>query len=220
MRTFLTIFWGVFAVFTTVATFYVIINYEVQRWKDKQRLREGIYIRRVTRLEALITIFTPVFPCLMFAGHIFFDPESARITIDITALLVSVPFAAYLRYVHVAYVKISSEGVEQRIWFSNPTRYPFNAINRVVYYERSDIDEPDMVGFYAKSGFQIALFDPITHNNYRLLAIVRFRVENERWPDMDNPDDVAQVDFLDRASRTIRYFEDLEKVSGLADVDM
>ena len=186
MRTFLIIFWGIFAALITITTFYVLINYEVQRWKDKQRQREGIYIRRVTRLEVLITIFTPVFPCAMFAGHIFFDPESASITIDITALLVSAIFAAYLRYVHVAYVKISSEGVEQRIWFSNPTRYPFNAINRVVYYEKPDIDEPDMVGFYAKSGFQIALFDPITHNNYRLLAIVRFRIENERWPDMTN----------------------------------
>lgn len=220
MRTFLIIFWGVFAVFTTVATFYVIINYEVQRWKDKQRLREGIYIRRVTRLEALITIFTPVFPCAMFAGHIFFDPESANITIDITALLVSAIFAAYLRYVHVAYVKISSEGVEQRIWFSNPTRYPFNAINRVVYYEKPDIDEPDMVGFYAKSGFQIALFDPITHNNYRLLAIVRFRIENKRWPDMTNPEDVAKVDILDKRGMTISYFKGLKKVTGLADVDM
>ena len=220
MRTFLIIFWGVFAVFTTVATFYVLINYEVQRWKDKQRQREGIYIRRVTRLEALITIFTPVFPCAMFAGHIFFDPESASITIDITALLVSAIFAAYLRYVHVAYVKISSEGVEQRIWFSNPTRYPFNAINRVVYYERPDIDEPDMVGFYAKSGFQIALFDPITHNNYRLLAIVRFRIENERWPDMTNPEDVAKVDILDKRGMTISYFKGLKKVTSLADVDM
>ena len=63
MRTFLTIFWGVFAVFTTVATFYVIINYEVQRWKDKKRRREGIYIRRVTRFEALCLIFVPVRPC-------------------------------------------------------------------------------------------------------------------------------------------------------------
>ena len=220
MRTFLIIFWGIFALLTTVATFYVLINYEVQRWKDKQRLREGIYIRRVTRLEVLITIFTPVFPCAMFAGHIFFDPESASITIDITALLVSAIFAAYLRYVHVAYVKISSEGVEQRIWFSNPTRYPFNAINRVVYYEKPDIDEPDMVGFYAKSGFQIALFDPITHNNYRLLAIVRFRIENKRWPDMNNPDDVARVNELDDRGMTILYFRSREKVTGLADVDM
>ncbi|WP_304024944.1 hypothetical protein [Rothia mucilaginosa] len=214
------IFWSTVTLLTTVAMFYILINYEVQRWKDKQRLREGIYIRRVTRLEALITIFTPVFPCAMFAGHIFFDPESASITIDITALLVSAIFVAYLRYVHVAYVKISSEGVEQRIWFSNPTRYPFNAINRVVYYEKPDIDEPDMVGFYAKSGIQIALFDPITHNNYRLLAIVRFRIENERWPDMDNPDDVAQVDELDERGMTISYFRNLEKVTGLADVDM
>ncbi len=220
MRNFLIIFWGVFALLTTVATIYVLINYEVQRWKDKQRLREGIYIRRVTRLEALIVIFTPVFPCAMFAGHIFFDPESARITIDITSLLVSIPFAAYLRYVHVAYVKTSADGIEQRIWFSNPTRYPFNAINRVVYYEKPDIDEPDMVGFYAKSGIQIALFDPITHNNYRLLAIVRFRIENERWPDMDSPDDVAQVDRLDCAGKTMRYFENLGKVTGLADVYM
>ena len=220
MRNFLIIFWGIFAAFTTVATFYVLINYEVQRWKDKQRLREGIYIRRVTRLEVLITIFTPVFPCAMFAGHIFFDPESASITIDITALLVSAIFAAYLRYVHVAYVKISSEGVEQRIWFSNPTRYPFNAINRVVYYEKPDIDEPDMVGFYAKSGFQIALFDPITHNNYRLLAIVRFRIENKRWPDMTNPEDVAKVDILDKRGMTISYFKGLKKVTSLADVDM
>ena len=214
------IFWSTVTLLTTVAMFYILINYEVQRWKDKQRLREGIYIRRVTRLEALITIFTPVFPCAMFAGHIFFDPESASITIDITALLVSAIFVAYLRYVHVAYVKISSEGVEQRIWFSNPTRYPFNAINRVVYYEKPDIDEPDMVGFYAKSGIQIALFDPITHNNYRLLAIVRFRIENERWPDMDSPDDVAQVNRLDCAGKTMRYFENLGKVTGLADVDM
>ncbi len=220
MRIFLIIIWGIFAAFTTVATFYVLINYEVQRWKDKQRLREGIYIRRVTRLEVLITIFTPVFPCAMFAGHIFFDPESASITIDITALLVSAIFAAYLRYVHVAYVKISSEGVEQRIWFSNPTRYPFNAINRVVYYEKPDIDEPDMVGFYAKSGFQIALFDPITHNIYRLLAIVRFRIENERWPDMTNPEDVAKVDILDKRGMTISYFKGLKKVTGLADVYM
>ena len=220
MRTFLIIFWGIFALLTTVATFYILINYEVQRWKDKQRQREGIYIRRVTRLEALITIFTPVFPCAMFAGHIFFDPESASITIDITALLVSAIFVAYLRYVHVAYVKISSEGVEQRIWFSNPTRYPFNAINRVVYYEKPDIDEPDMVGFYAKSGFQIALFDPITHNNYRLLAIVRFRIENERWPDMTNPEDVAKVDILDKRGMTISYFKGLQKVTGLADVYM
>ena len=213
------IFWSTVALLTTVATIYVLINYEVQRWKDKQRQREGIYIRRVTRFEALMTILTPALPILMAVVYIL-EPGTESMKLGIVGLLASAIFVAYLRYVHVAYVKISSEGVEQRIWFSNPTRYPFNAINRVVYYEKPDIDEPDMVGFYAKSGFQIALFDPITHNNYRLLAIVRFRIENERWPDMTNPEDVAKVDILDKRGMTISYFKGLKKVTSLADVDM
>lgn len=219
MRTFLTIFWGIFAVFTTVATFYVLINYEVQRWKDKKRRREGIYIRRVNQGEALITIFTPVFPCAMFAAHMF-GPESSNMAIEIAALSISVPFAAYLRYVHVAYVKTSADGIEQRIWFSNPTRYPFNAINRVVFYKAAKYEDEDTVGFYAKSGTQIALFSPMPHKNYRLLAIVRFRIENERWPDMTNPEDVAKVDILDKRGMTISYFKGLKKVTSLADVYM
>ena len=219
MRTFLIIFWGIFALLTTVATFYVIINYEVQRWKDKKRRREGIYIRRVTRFEALITILTPVFPGLAYVTEIY-DTGPVNVWVEIAALLLSVLMVGCLRYVHVAYVKLSPEGIEQRVWSANPTVYPLGAIDSVTYYETVDVEDQDMVGFYTKSGKQIAAFGPMTHNNYRLLAIVRFRIENERWPDMDNPDDVAQVDFLDCASRTIRYFEDLEKVTGLADVYM
>ena len=213
------IFWSTLATLITITTFYVLINYEVQRWKDKQRQREGIYIRRVTRLEALIVIFTPALPILMAAVYIL-EPGTEGVTLGIVGLLASAIFVAYLRYVHVAYVKISSEGVEQRIWFSNPTRYPFNAINRFVFYKAAKYEDEDMVGFYAKSGTQIALFSPMPHKNYRLLAIVRFRIENERWPDMDNPDDVAQVDRLDCAGKTMRYFENLGKVTGLADVYM
>ena len=213
------IFWSTLATLITIATFYVLINYEVQRWKDKQRQREGIYIRRVTRLEALIVIFTPALPILMAAVYIL-EPGTEGVTLGIVGLLASAIFVAYLRYVHVAYVKISSEGVEQRIWFSNPTRYPFTAINRVVFYKASNYEDDDMVGFYAKSGTQIALFSPLPYKNYRLLAIVRFRIENERWPDMDTPDDVAQVNRLDCAGKTMRYFENLGKVTGLADVDM
>ena len=219
MRTFLIIFWGVFAVFTTVATFYVIINYEVQRWKDKKRRREGIYIRRANQGEALLMIFTPAFPGLMFVGHIY-GPESLDIATEIAALLLSAMFISFLRYVHVAYVKLSPEGIEQRVWSANPTVYPIGAIDSVTYYETVDVEDQDMVGFYTRSGKQIAAFGPTTHNNYRILAIVRFRIENERWPDMDNPGDVAQVDALDKKGMTISYFRDLEKVSGLADVDM
>ncbi len=213
------IFWSTAATLVTIATFYVLINYEVQRWKDKQRLREGIYIRRVTRLEALMTILTPALPILMAVVYIL-EPGAESMKLGIVGLLASAIFVAYLRYVHVAYVKTSADGIEQRIWFSNPTRYPFNAINRVVFYKAAKYEDEDMVGFYAKSGTQIALFSPLPHKNYRLLAIVRFRIENERWPDMDNPDDVAQVDRLDCAGKTMRYFENLGKVTGLADVYM
>ena len=213
------IFWSTAATLVTIATFYVLINYEVQRWKDKQRLREGIYIRRVTRLEALMTILTPALPILMAVVYIL-EPGAESMKLGIVGLLASAIFVAYLRYVHVAYVKTSADGIEQRIWFSNPTRYPFNAINRVVFYKAAKYEDEDMVGFYAKSGTQIALFSPLPHKNYRLLAIVRFRIENERWPDMDSPDDVVQVDRLDCAGKTMRYFENLGKVTGLADVDM
>ena len=213
------IFWSTLATLITIATFYVLINYEVQRWKDKQRLREGIYIRRVTRLEALMTILTPALPILMAVVYIL-EPGAESMKLGIVGLLASAIFVAYLRYVHVAYVKTSADGIEQRIWFSNPTRYPFNAINRVVFYKAAKYEDEDMVGFYAKSGTQIALFSPLPHKNYRLLAIVRFRIENERWPDMDNPDDVAQVDRLDCAGKTMRYFENLGKVTDLADVYM
>ena len=219
MRNFLIIFWGAVALFTTVATFYVIINYEVQRWKDKKRQREGIYIRRANQAEALLMIFTPAFPCLMFVGHIY-GPDSLDIATEIAALLLSAMFLSFLRYVHVAYVKLSPEGIEQRVWSANPTVYPLGAIDSVTYYKTVDVEDQDMVGFYTKSGKQIAAFGPMTHNNYRLLAIVRFRIDNDRWPDMDNPDDVAQVNLLDCAGKTMRYFENLGKVTGLADVDM
>ena len=219
MRTFLIIFWGIFALLTTVATIYVLINYEVQRWKDKQRQREGIYIRRVNQGEALIMIFTPAFPCLSFIAHIY-GPDPLDIGTEILVLSLSVMFLSFLRYVHVAYVKLSPEGIEQRVWSANPTVYPIGAIDSVTYYETVDVEDQDMVGFYTRSGKQIAAFGPTTHNNYRILAIVRFRIENERWPDMDNPGDVAQVDALDKRGLTISYFRDLEKVSGLADVYM
>ena len=219
MRTFLIIFWGVFALFTTVATFYVIINYEVQRWKDKKRQREGIYIRRVNQVEALMMIFTPAFPCLSFVAHIY-GPDSFDMRIDILGFLLSAMFLAFLRYVHVAYVKLSPEGVEQRVWSANPTVYPIGAIDSVTYYKTVDVEDQDMVGFYTKSGKQIAAFGPMTHNNYRLLAIVRFRIENERWPDMDNPSDIARVDALDSGPDTVPYFREKEKVTGLADIDM
>ena len=219
MRIFLIILWGVMAFISVTGTLYIIINYEIQRWKDMERRRQGAYIRRVNQAEALLTIFTPGFPCLFLYLHLV-DEGSAGIFYESIALLGSIGLMMYAWYVHIAYVKISPEGIEQRMWSARTTVYPVNAIDGIEYYKALAVDSQDLVSFYSKSGKLIAAFSPIIHKNYRLMAIVRFRIENERWPDMDNPDDVAQVDPLDCAGKTMRYCENLAKVTGLADVYM
>ena len=218
LDTIFSIFWGIILVLSILSIPYIIIRYEINRHQDKKKEAQGIYIRRVNRFEVWICIFNPMFPFLGYMANS--QTGNTGIWLNVLGIVLVLFFYAFSRYTLVAYVKISPEGIEQRIWFSNPTRYPFNAINRIVYYEALNIEDQDMVGFYAKSGTQIALFCPTIHNNYRLMAIVRFRLENERWPDMNNPDDVAKVNELDDRGMTILYFRGREKVTGLADVDM
>ena len=218
LNTIFSIFWGIILVLSIISVPYIIIRYEINRRQDKKKEEQGIYIRRVNRFEVWICIINPFFP---FAAYMA-SSYGGGIGIWYNLLYVGLVlfFFLYSRYVLVAYVKLSPEGIEQRVWSANPTRYPINAIDNVTYYETVDIDDQDMVGFYTRSGKQIAAFGPTTHNNYRILAIVRFRIENERWPDMNNSGDVAQVDYLDQRYMTISYFKDLKEVTGLADVDM
>lgn len=218
LDTFFSIFWGIVLVLSIISVPYIIIRYEINRHQDKKKEAQGIYIRRVNRFEVWICIFNPMFPFLGYMANS--QTGNTGIWLNVLGIVLVLFFYAFSRYTLIAYVKISPEGIEQRIWFSNPTRYPFNAINRIVYYEALNIEDQDMVGFYAKSGTQIALFCPTIHNNYRLMAIVRFRIENERWPDMNNSDDVAKVNELDDRGMTILYFRSREKVTGLADVYM
>lgn len=218
LSTFLTIFWGCLLVLTVISIPYILISYEVHRRQDKKRESAGIYVRRVNRFEIFNCLASPFFPLIFFLSMIY--DGKINLIQDFIALIFTSIFLMFSWYIHVAYVKISPEGVEQRILSTKPTSYPFNVIDSVYYREALSIDDQDIVGFYTKSGKHIAAFCPIIHGNYRLLAIVRFRIENERWPDMDSPDDVAQVDRLDCAGKTMRYFENLGKVTGLADVYM
>ena len=218
MRIFFIIFSGIIFVLSFISVVYIVIRYEINRRQDKKKEAQGIYIKRVTRAETLLCLFIPMFPCLAFIANI----QSENVNIWANTVNIIFVFFCYLyaRYVFVAYVKLSPEGIEQRVWSANPTRYPINAIDSVVYYETLNVEDQDTVGFYTRSGKQIAAFGPMTHKSYRLLAIVRFRIEQERWPDMNNPADVAQVDKLDNGYMTIPYFRSREKVTGLAEVDM
>ena len=218
MRIFLIIFSGIIFALSVISTVYIIIRYEINRHQDKKKEAQGIYIKRVTRAETLLCLFIPVFPCLSVIANI--QSENVNIWLNVATIIVVFFCYLYARYVFVAYVKLSPEGIEQRVWSANPTRYPINAIDSIVYYETLNIEDQDTVGFYTRSGELIAAFGPLTHKSYRLLAIVRFRVENERWPDMNNLDDVAKVNELDDRGMTILYFRGREKVTDLADVYM
>ena len=218
LDTIFSIFWGVILVLSILSIPYIIIRYEINRRQDKKKEEQGIYIRRVNRFEVWICIFNPGIPLLGYLANS--QSENTGIWVNILGIVLVLFFYAFSRYTLVAYVKISPEGIEQRVWSANPTRYPINAIDSIVYYETLNVEDQDMVGFYTRSGKQIAAFGPTTHNNYRILAIVRFRIENERWPDMNNLDDVARVNELDDRGMTILYFRSREKVTGLADVDM
>ena len=218
LDTIFSIFWGVILVLSILSIPYIIIRYEINRRQDKKKEAQGIYIRRVNRFEVWICIFNPGIPLLGYLANS--QSENTGIWVNILGIVLVLFFYAFSRYTLVAYVKISPEGIEQRVWPANPTRYPINAIDSIVYYETLNVEDQDMVGFYTRSGKQIAAFGPTTHNNYRILAIVRFRIENERWPDMNNLDDVARVNELDDRGMTILYFRSREKVTGLADVDM
>lgn len=218
LDTFFSIFWGIILVLSILSIPYIIIRYEINRYQDKKKEAQGIYIRRVNRFEVWICIINPFIPFLLYMANS--HSGNMGIWFNIAGIALASFFFLCSRYILVAYVKLSPEGIEQRVWSPNPTRYPINAIDSIVYYETLNVEDQDMVGFYTRSGKQIAAFGPTTHNNYRILAIVRFRIENKRWPDMNNPDDVAKVNELDDRGMTILYFRGREKVTGLADVDM
>lgn len=150
MRIFLIIIWGIMAFISVTGTLYIIINYEIQRWKDMERRRQGAYIRRVNQAEALLAIFTPGFPCLGFFLHLV-DDGSPGAFYELLGMVLSVGLMMYAWYVHIAYVKISPEGVEQRMWSARTTVYPFNAIDGIEYYEATSTDDQDLVSFYSKS---------------------------------------------------------------------
>ena len=212
------IFWGIILALSILSIPYIIIRYEINRHQDKKKEAQGIYIRRVNRFDVWMCIFNPFIPFFLYMANS--HSGNMGIWFNIAGIALASFFFLCSRYTLVAYVKLSPEGIEQRVWSANPTRYPINAIDSIVYYETLNVEDQEMVGFYTRSGKQIAAFGPTTHNNYRILAIVRFRIENKRWPDMNNLDDVAKVNELDDRGMTILYFRSREKVTGLADVDM
>ncbi|WP_314681697.1 hypothetical protein [Rothia mucilaginosa] len=209
--------WGVVNVLQTYKMFRSIIVYEINRRRDKKLYAKNIYITRGDRLEIIaLVVVLPMMPALMFILHLLGDVGIHLM--DVVAFLITCALLYYFNDVTGSYTKISPEGVEEDDGHGKKTFYPLNAIDKVTYRESLDSEIPDSVSFDTKSGERIARFGPI-YGGYPLLAMTRFKMENDRWPDMNNPEEAAQVKAWMNWSSTIPHIKDKE-ISGLAEVDM
>lgn len=209
--------WGVVNVLQTYKMFRSIIVYEINRRRDKKVYAKNIYITRGDRLEIIaLVVVLPMMPALMFIAHLLGDVGIHLM--DVVAFLITCALLYYFNDVTGSYTKISPEGVEEDDGHGKKTFYPLNAIDKVAYRESSDSEIPDSVTFDTKSGERIARFGPI-YEGYPLLAMTRFKMENDRWPDMNNPEEAAQIKAWMNWSSTIPHIKDKE-ISGLAEVDM
>ena len=209
--------WGVVNVLQTYKMFRSIIVYEINRRRDKKLYAKNIYITRGDRLEIIaLVVVLPMMPALMFIAHLLGDVGIHLM--DVVAFLITGALLYYFNDVTGSYTKISPEGVEEDDGHGKKTFYPLNAIDKVVYRQSSDSEIPDSVSFDTKSGERIARFGPI-YGGYPLLAMTRFKMENDRWPDMNNPEDAAQVKAWMNWGSTIPHIKDKE-ITGLAEVDM
>lgn len=197
--------------------FRSIIVYEINRRRDKKLYAKNIYITRGDRLGIIaLTVALLIIPAVMFMLHLLNDVGFHFLDIGVFLLICTLLY--FFNEATGSYTKISPEGVEEDDGHDNKTFYPLNAIDKVTYRESYDSESPDSVSFETKSGKHIARFGPI-YDGYPLLAMTRFKMENDRWPDMNNPEEVAQVKAWMNWNSTIPHIKDKE-ISGLAEVDM
>lgn len=210
--------WGVVNVLQMYKMVRSIIVYEINRRRDKKLYAKNIYITRSDRSEIIVlAVALPMTPALMFMVHLLGD-IGFHFLYDVGAFL----FTCFLLYVFNetagSYTKISPEGIERGEPCNDTVFFPLNAIDSVSYDNNTDREYADSLHFYTKSGKLVAEFCPV-FGSYPLLAMTRFRIENDRWPDIGNPEDTAQINAWANRRSTLRYFS-YGKISGLAEVDM
>ena len=209
--------WGLVNVLQAYKMFRSIIVYEINRRRDKKLYAKNIYITRGDRLGIIaLTVALLIIPAVMFMLHLLNDVGFHFLDIGVFLLICTLLY--FFNEATGSYTKISPEGVEEDDGHDNKTFYPLNAIDKVTYTQSSDSEISDSVSFDTKSGKRIARFGPI-YEGYPLLAMTRFRIENDRWPDMNNPEEATQVKAWMNWSSTIPHIKDKD-ISGLAEVDM
>lgn len=218
VNTIMIFIWGALDSILIYKVLRTVVTYELNRRREKKLRAEAVYVMRTNRFE----IATYALVILSFAIGVFVihlgEDVGFHFAFDFIGLGMTGFFMFFFWNGAGTYTKISPEGFEEDNGHDNKTFYPLNAIDKVTYTQSSDSEISDSVSFDTKSGKRIARFGPI-YEGYPLLAMTRFRIENERWPDMNNPEEAAQVKAWMNWNSTIPHIKDKE-ISGLAEVDM
>lgn len=210
--------WGVICIGLLYRFCRSAIVHEMSRRHDKKLRAENIYIiRGKLRSVILTSAAVLVFPVAIFLAHLL-GGMGFHLFFDIAAFCAMCIAMYFFCEAVEGYSEISPEGIERGESFTDTVFYPLNAIDAVSYDNNTDREYADSLHFYTKSGKLVAEFCPV-FGSYPLLAMTRFRIENDRWPDIGNPEDTAQINAWANRRSTLRYFR-YGKISGLAEVDM
>ena len=210
--------WGALDSLLIYKVLRTVVTYELNRHREKKLRAEAVYVMRTNRYEILLyaLVILP-FSIGVFLIHLWKD-VGFHFAFDFIGLGMIGFFMFFFCDAAGSYTKISPEGIERGEPFNDTVFFPLNAIDTVSYDNNTDREHADSLHFYTKSGKLVAEFCPV-FGSYPLLAMTRFKMEYDRWPDMNNPDDIAQIDAWANRRSTLRYFS-YGKISGLAEVDM
>ena len=218
VNTIMIFIWGALDSLLIYKVLRTLVTYEFNRHREKKLRAEAVYVMRTNRYEILLyaLVILP-FSIGAFLIHLWKD-VGFHFAFDFIGLGMIGFFMFFFWNAAGTYTKISPEGIERGEPCNDTVFFPLNAIDTVSYDNNTDREYADSLHFYTKSGKLVAEFCPV-FGSYPLLAMTRFRIENERWPDMSNPDDIAQIDAWANRRSTLRYFS-YGKIPGLAEVDM
>ena len=210
--------WGALDSLLIYKVLRTVVTYELNRHREKKLRAEAVYVMRTNRYEillyALVILLFAVGASVIHLG----EDVGFHFVFDFIGPGMIGFFMFFFCDAAGSYTKISPEGIERGEPFNDTVFFPLNAIDTVSYDNNTDREHADSLHFYTKSGKLVAEFCPV-FGSYPLLAMTRFRIENDRWPDMSNPDDIAQIDAWANRRSTLRYFS-YGQISGLAEVDM
>lgn len=218
VNTIMIFIWGALDSILIYKVLRTVVTYELNRRREKKLRAQAVYVIRTNRYEivlyALVILLFAVGASVIHLG----EDVGFHFVFDFIGPGMIGFFMFFFCDAAGSYTKISPEGIERGEPFNDTVFFPLNAIDTVSYDNNTDREHADSLHFYTKSGKLVAEFCPV-FGSYPLLAMTRFRIENDRWPDMSNPDDIAQIDAWANRRSTLRYFS-YGQISGLAEVDM